>query len=482
MGALPGVSEAGTAPRRRRVKNIIFCVSDGMSAGVPSMLDHYLQNSHGKRSPWRLLQEDPEAVHGLMDTRSLSSMVTDSAAAASSWGSGVHVLNGAINTLPGVGELTPLYTLLGEHGMKRGLVTTCTMTHATPSGFAVATKSRTAEPVIARQYRDRGVEVLLGGGTPFFDPSLRADKMDVFGEYASDGYTVCKNKSELTAAQGRSSKLLGIFSSGQMPYTIDHINDPALMASTPSLAEMTQAALAVLKGSRNGFILQVEGGRVDHAAHANDLGAILRDQMAFEEALEVVLEFARDDEETLVVVTSDHGNANPGITGKAEMGKGNGLNLIDGMKASFESIMPTLKEAATAPAIQDVVEAKLGIKITAPQAQAILDAAGDKSPLAPFGNYRHATAALALVLSGYTGVGWTSGSHTSDYTIITSLGPGADLFSGMVQNTSVFGRLLSLRGLKHSNPTATLEQAQAAQEREKSLTAMAEVESDVHWV
>jgi alkaline phosphatase len=267
-----------------------------------------------------------------------------------------------------------------------------------------------------------------------------------------------------------------------MPYTIDHINDPVLMASTPTLAEMTKAALAAMKGSRNGFILQMEGGRVDHAAHANDLGAIIHDQLAFEEALEVVLEFARNDEETLVVVTSDHGNANPGITGKAERGKDNGLNLISGMTSSYEAMAPQLKEAQTPGSVQDLVEAKLGVKLTPEQAQAVVDAAGDKNPLDPFGNYRHATAALALVLSSHTGVGWTSGSHTSDYTIITALGPGSDLFSGLIQNTAVFGKLLSLRGLKHVNHTATLEQARAAQEQEGSLTAMAELEYSTYWV
>ncbi|ARU41279.1 hypothetical protein CCB80_09080 [Armatimonadetes bacterium Uphvl-Ar1] len=164
--SLPGMASF-VRPIEKRAKNIIFCVSDGMSAGVPSMADQFKDVNFGERGTWRTLMLRPDVVQGVMDTRSLNSLMTDSAAAATSWGSGSLVLNGAINYLPGIGELTPLYDLLGKAGMRRGLVTTATITHATPSGFAVSSAKRSAEPEIARQYLTRGVEVLMGAGMNF---------------------------------------------------------------------------------------------------------------------------------------------------------------------------------------------------------------------------------------------------------------------------------------------------------------------------
>jgi alkaline phosphatase len=483
--ALASPSASSGRVRGRQVKNIIWMVSDGMSMGVPSMLDHSLQLSHGRRSVWRRLMTDPKAVHGVMDTRSLNSMVTDSAAASTSWGSGVHVLNGALNTLPGTADLTTLYDLLGGEGMKRGLVTTATITHATPAGFAAAVRSRSAEPEIAQIYRKKGIEVLMGGGHEFFSGEERADKKDLYSEYQASGYTVCKSKSEIKKAP-KDKNLLGIFSKGQIPYTIDKINSPELDEKVPSLAEMAEVALGILNRGAKGFILQVEGARIDHAAHANDLGAILNDQMAFEEALQVCLNFARKDGETLVVVTSDHGNANPGITGAASLGKDNGLLRVPGMKASFEVLGNDLKKAPSAEVIRDLIQDRLGIGITLAEGHLLFDAAANASVLKPFGNYRFATATLAMVVGTYTGVGWSSGSHTSDYTLLTALGPGAELFEGMVQNVDCFEKLLSVRGITFENPKMTLEEALAAQAKENdskgSLQASIDPADEVHWV
>lgn len=460
------------ASQPKRAKNIIWCVSDGMSAGVPSMLHHFLQITEGRNSPWSEMCKLPGAVHGFMDTRSLDSMMTDSAAAATSWGSGTHVLNGAINTLPGGLELTPLYDLLGAQGMKRGLVTTATITHATPSGFAVCSAKRSAEPEIARQYRTRGVEVLMGGGNQFFAADKRADKVDVYGEYSADGYAVCRSRDELMAAAGK-SKILGIFAEGQIPFTVDRDHNPEIAAVVPTLAEMARVAIDALKGTGDGFVLQIEGARVDHAAHPNDLAGLIYDQLAYEEALQVALDFALADGETLVVSTSDHGNANPGISnGPSYYGEANGLAKLKGMTSSYERMATDLTAAETVGSLQALIEAKLGIQLTDEQASGVLTA-----PLAGFGNYGFATAALSMALGSHTGVGWSSGNHTSDWTKLTAIGPGAELFAGLVENVECFGKLLALREIAFENPKMSLEEAKRIAEAEKASALV-----EPHWV
>ncbi len=473
--SLPGMASF-VRPVEKRAKNIIYCVSDGMSAGVPSMADQFKDVNFGERGVWCDLMRRPEVVQGVMDTRSLNSLMTDSAAAATSWGSGSLVLNGAINYLPGIGELTPLYDLLGKAGMRRGLVTTATITHATPSGFAVSSAKRSAEPEIARQYLARGVEVLMGGGDEFFSAELRADKIDVYGEFAAKGYGVAKNRDEMWANDSR--RFLGIYGKGQLPFSVDRMHNEDIEMAVPSLAEMTKSAIDRLKGGSEGFVLQVEGARIDHAAHPNDLAGLIYDQLAFEAAVDVAMRFAEEDGDTLVVVTSDHGNANPGISnGPAGYGDANGLSRLMKMTSSYERMLPELR-AADAAGVQGLAEAKLGVEISANQAAMVVSGlkGGDDSPMQQFGNYKFATAALSMAVGTATGVGWSSGNHTSDWTLVSAFGPGAELFHGMVRNYEIFGKLLSVRGIEFKNPSMTLEEAQRAE------GGGFELESDLHWI
>src|SRR5699024_2642985 len=97
------------------------------------------------------------------------------------------------------------------------------------------------------------------------------------------------------------------------PYTIDQKSDKELQNTVPTLAEMTSVAINKMKDNSQGFVLQVEGGKVDWAAHANDAPGLIYDQIAFDEALKVALDFAIEDKNTLIIVTTDHGNANPGL-------------------------------------------------------------------------------------------------------------------------------------------------------------------------
>ena len=297
-GALGAVSligsnaEAVVSAKPKRAKNIIFCVSDGMSMGVPTMVDHLSQIRDRRNSYWAWLIKQPWAVTGLQDTRSLNSVVTDSSAASSSWGSGSHIWNGMVNMLPDKTELRTLTQLMIAAGVKCGLVTTATITHATPAGFCVNHLWRDEEEKIAEHYLTSGVDVLMGGGDKFFDGVKRKDKMDLYAKFAAAGYAVVKDSASL--ASSNSKRVLGIFSDGHIPYTIDRDNDPALQATVPTLADMAKAAIAKLKGGKNGFLLQIEGARIDHAAHTDDLAAQLFDQIAFEEAVRMMHQLTAD--------------------------------------------------------------------------------------------------------------------------------------------------------------------------------------------
>ena len=119
-----------------RPKHIIHMVADGMSAGTLTcgdLLSRYLRN---RGLSWMNMYKDQQVHTGLMNMRSLNSLVTDSSAASSSWGCGTRIINGAVNQMGDGRDLETLYQLFGQAGWKRGLVTTTEITHATPAGFA----------------------------------------------------------------------------------------------------------------------------------------------------------------------------------------------------------------------------------------------------------------------------------------------------------------------------------------------------------
>jgi alkaline phosphatase len=275
-----------------------------MALQVVTMANHYQQMTEGKHSFWTELMERPDVATGFQDTRSLSSIVTDSAAAAGAWGSGRRQWNGQINVYPDGTKLRTLYNIAQEAGIKTGLVTTTTMTHATPSGFAVVIDNRDREADIAAQHLTNNVDVLLGGGDKFFNAEKRKDKRDLYKEFAAKGYQVVKDRNSLLGL--KSGKILGIFSDSHVPFSVDRMNDVSIQTQVPTLAEMAKTAIENLKGGKNGFILQIEGGKVDHAGHANDIAGQIHDQIDFEDAVKVAIEFAEKDGETLVIITSDH--------------------------------------------------------------------------------------------------------------------------------------------------------------------------------
>lgn len=477
-GLVTGFASAQPRSRSTRApKNIIFMVSDGMSMGVPSMAEPFSQMVRGKGTQWFRLLQDPEAVTGLFETRSLDSLVTDSSAASSAWGSGSRVFNGAVNVLPDGTKLTPIAHLMRQAGKQIGLVTTTTITHATPAGFAASLPSRDDEHIIAEQYLGV-VDVLMGGGRRFFDAQSRADKRDLIAEYRRRGYAFWERREQVRGRE-RPDKVLGLFYPGHLPFTIDHQNTPQLQEQVPTLAEMTRKALEILSRSPRGFLLQVEGGRVDHAAHANDAAAILWDQLAFDDAVAVALDFVRRNPDTLLVITSDHGNSNPGLNGMGEEYRDSEkcLERITRAKGSYVAIQDLLrKEGTPSPdRAREAIREVTGIEITREEAEAVASVAGGKP--APVLNRAHASlvGVLGEILSNYNGVAWIGTQHTGDWTLVTALGAGKEMFAGIQPHKEAFHRLLKLTGISFRNPEMTIEQA-------KRYLARTPRVRTVHWV
>lgn len=442
-GARATAEPAGTPAGK--VRGVVFMVSDGMSPGVLTLAEAYSKLTRHRGTQWWSLLNDRKAARGLMDTASANSMVTDSAAASSAWGGGQRVNNGAINFSPDGREITPIAEILKKTGARIGLVSTATITHATPAGFAASVSKRGEEDDIAPQYLGR-VDVLLGGGSGHFSAKDRADRRDLAGEFTAAGYGMVNNRDALLSA--REDKLLGTFTRGHLPFTIDRDGNPAMAATVPTLTEMARAALTRFLSSDRPFLLQIEGARIDHAAHLNDIGALLGDQLAFDDALAAVLGLIGKREDILVVVTSDHGNSNPGLNG---MGNGYAestqrFSRITGLKASHERLFAEWAKVENGNGGQliELIRRHLDFTLKPNESSALLDLF-EKHPVIEWNEQLSKPEGLLGQFAGnHTGIGWTGTTHTSDPTLISALGPQSDRFTGMVRNSDVFGHLVEM--------------------------------------
>lgn len=430
------ILDTQTINKNKKAKNIIFMVSDGMSTGTLNMADLYLNRKTGKGSNWLQLYKDQRVNRALMDTASASSIVTDSSAGSSSWGGGFRVNNGSLNVGPN-GEINmPIWQKFKKAGKMAGCVTTVPITHATPAGFCVNSKSRNAQEDIAEQYLELGFDIMMGGGNNYFSADIRKDKRDIYALYKAKGWQVARTRQEMMAADN-SKPVLGVFADDGLPYSLDRANDKALSDSTPTLAEMAQKAIDRMKGHKNGFVLQIEGGKVDWGAHANDIGALLYDQVAFDEAIKVAIDFAAKDGETLVIITTDHGNANPGVIYGKDAN--NNFDSIQKYTHTNEWILNTIKPDHTVAQVREIVESTNKTTLSEEDAKTILSFYdGLHKEEGGLYNYKKLPFKTFSQLQQKTNsVGWISMDHSADYVELAMFGPGSDLLKPFVKNTDL---------------------------------------------
>ncbi len=418
-------------PKGKKAKNIIFLVSDGMSSGTLNMADLYLNRKFGKSSTWIQLYKDRKLVRALMDTASASSIVTDSSAGSSAWGCGYRVNNGVLNVGPNGEKYLPILQKFKSSGKRVGCVTTVPITHATPAGFCVNSESRNSQEDIAENYSDLMFDVMLGGGDKYFDSEKRKDKKDMYAVFQTKGVKVVKSRNDLAAATN--IPLLGVFGEDALPYTIDRTNDVSLQKEYPTLAEMSKKAIELLDNPK-GFAMQIESGKVDWAAHANDIAGLIHEQIAFDEAIKVAIDFAEKDGETLVIITTDHGNANPGIIYGKKANEN--FDSIQKYSASNEVLLNSIHKDDTANSIQKKVMDANGIKLDNVQAEKILSYYdGLNKEEGGLYNYKKLPFKVYSEMQSETNsVGFISMDHSADYVELAMFGPGSELLPALVKN------------------------------------------------
>lgn len=302
-------AEAGDEPVR-----VILVIGDGVGAGYWTAA--------------RLARPDLAAfrlpVVGFTDSRNARGRVTDSAASATAMATGCLTYNGSIGMGPDTTAVATVTQAARRRGLSVGLVSTARVTHATPAAFAAHVVDRDEEEQIAAQMADFGLDVLMGGGRELFRADDREDGQDLLArlrtgrayvETAAGLDSVIAPASHASGEAGAPSGapsadadaspgseapagLVGLFADSDLP--------PAPERDV-SLPAMTRAALQVLDGDPDGFLLVVEAAQPDWRGHRGaDLEAVRAEMLDLDDAVRAAREYRDEHPGTLLVVASDH--------------------------------------------------------------------------------------------------------------------------------------------------------------------------------
>ncbi|MEN0643530.1 alkaline phosphatase [Alkalicoccobacillus gibsonii] len=394
------------------VKNTIFLIPDGFSTAYA---DSYRLYKEDGLPVW----DEYQMLSGMISTHSADSMITDSAAAGTAFATGVKTNNGVIGLSPDGEKLQTIVDLAGQAGKKNGLVATSTITHATPAAFATSVDGRNDYEGIAKQLvQHEHLDVLLGGGRDQFlapeQGGIREDGIDLIQEAEQNGFTYMETKRNLLSAEtDPSKKYLGLFA--------DEALEPDFgpLPTEPSLAEMTSFAIDHLSQSEEGFFLMVEGSQIDWAGHDNDAAYAMKDSQAFEEAVKVALEFAEEDQETLIVMAGDHDTGGLSIQPNDEFNPGN----LQHVKMTGEDMLSLVDRQYSN--LEEVLTEQTSMSFTTEELDQIK-------------NHKEPKLAINTLISEKAGMAWTSNDHTAIDVPIYAYGPKASLFNGQLDNTDVF--------------------------------------------
>lgn len=303
---------------------------------------------------------------------------------------------------------------------------------------------RDDENGIASDYVKSNVDYFAGGGYRHFTQkdgelaSKRKDDRNLVKEFQAKGYkTFIGQKSAQDFkkwAPKEGEKAFAAFEASHMPYEIDRKSD------SPSLSAMTEKGIELLKKDKDGFFMMVEGGRIDHASHANDVMGTIYDTIAFDDALKTAYKFYKENpNDTLIVVAADH------ETGGMGLGFGNNYFLkLDELKNVKVSVEDVLQKAYTGDRDKffKYIADNMGLsKLTDAEKDSIIKAMDlqdkNKDASKMFGGYSPVAIAVTHIISERSGMQWTSYAHTAVQVPLAAVGKDSENFTGFKDNTEV---------------------------------------------
>lgn len=381
-----------------RARKVIFIQGDGMGVAHRELLRLALKGQNGD------LVMNKMQVTGLVHTDSADTAqaVTDSAAAATAYATGVRSYNGAIGVDVNGKPVTNLLERARAAGKSTGLVTTAQVTDASPGAFSAHVANRSDQSEIARQIIEQSrVDVVLGGGEDWWYPAgnpgawpdnpptdpteqSKGTKGNLVDRAKQLKYQYVTNAAEL--GKVNKGKVLGLFANEEM-FEYHNEGEGDLYDPSVRLPVMATKAIDLLSRDRDGFFLFIEEEGIDEMAHHSNAKLMIKAGAELDRTVKIALDFAARTPGTLVLVVGDH-----------ETG---GL--------AIENVDPNDENGSGEQSEDTVAIAHSNLKMVAD---------------------------------------WTTNGHTGAATPVTASGPGAQRLAGFIKNTQVHDAVLKAMGFR----------------------------------
>lgn len=441
-------------------KYIFYFIGDGMGMGHVNATEIYNRDVLKNDTPLLMLTFP---VASQARTYSASSPITDSAAAGTALSSGYKTKNYMIGMTPDTVAFTSIAVDFMKAGYGVGVGTTVQADDATPAAWYAHAANRSMKETIAPQAAESGLAFLGGGAFKLGKKGEEAflEFLDVMkkGNYEiAEGYAAFNE----LKGKGKFPRKVLMYSdspnSGQVGYTIDSI--PGAM----TCAQITEACLYTLEQTNpDKFLMMIEGGNIDWAAHSNDGGAVIKEILNFQDAINVAYQFyLQHPEETLIVITADH---DTGGMAYGRPGQNQNIAYADAQKISKDSFGEWTRnwgketDDPTWEEMENTLREKLGFWDAVPLAEwettqlkelfeetFITKKAEDEKTL--YQTFNAFTAKAFDILNSHMGIGWTTTSHAGNFVPVYAVGVNAGYFSGNLNNIEIPMLIKKAAGLK----------------------------------
>lgn len=441
-------ASAALAAHAGDAKYVFYFIGDGMGLGHVNATEIYNRDVLKADQPL-LMMTFPVASQAR--SYSASSPITDSAAAGTALASGHKTKNSMVGMNPDTVAVESIAVDFMKAGYPVGIATTVQADDATPAAWYAHAANRGMKETIAPQAAESGLTFLGGGGF-----KLGGKDSKEFAAYRDlmkkAGYEPAEGNRGFAALRqkGKMPKKVLLYSDspswGQVGYTIDSI--PGAMTA----ADITEACLQTLSSENpNRFMMMMEGGNIDWAAHANDPGGVIKEILNFQDAINVAYQFyLRHPDETLIVVTADHDTG--GMT-YGRPGKKQNIGYADAQRISKDRFGEWTRQFGEQknPAWETMeaqLREKLGFWDIVPLTDAettelkeLFDSTFVKKDAKEqetwYQTFNAFTAKAFDILSSHMGIGWTTTSHSGAFVPVYAIGAGSELFTGSLNNTDI---------------------------------------------
>ena len=444
-------------------KYVFMFIGDGMSSPQVNSAQVFNGCNESGLIDLKELTFTQFPVVGIQYTQDATSFAPDSASTATSLSSGFKTHSGVIGMgIDKTTKGTTIAEMLRDKGWKIGIVSTVTINHATPAAYYAHVASRNDYYEIGLQMAASDFDYFGGGSVNQAD---NGDK-SIYEVLEDNGYLVTNDRDTILSLNSDSGKVYAyspvLQDDGAMMYALDAEDDQL------QLKDFVRKGIDVLD-NETGFFMMVESGKIDWAGHANDALANIYDTLAFDEAIQVAVEFAKQHpDETLIVVTGDHETGGMTI-GYAATGYDTAFDILRNQKCSFVAFDEMVAERIAAgdfsfDVLMDMVKENFGLVSPGESAEvealvmndyeyARLQKAYDDAMSGNvdgyeesllYGGYNPISVTLTHIINNKAGIGWTSYAHTGLPVPVYAYGEGAEAFIGSYDNTQVALRLMDL--------------------------------------